>query len=783
MRRSEHYLVRIILPLFLIISLPLSAQDRPNILFIMSDDHTSQAFGVYGSRLAELNPTPTIDRLAHEGIIFNNAFCTNSICTPSRACIMTGQYSQTNGVQDLNGRLAPDNQYLAHEMKKLGYITAMIGKWHLKEAPDAFDYYNVLYGQGDYFDPVLYEKNMTETVEIKRGRRLETKPGHKYTGHSSDVITDQTLKWLESRDKSKPFFLMHHFKAPHDMFEFAPRYTDYLEDTEIPEPASLYYNGNNGSVATRGTNGVMIQHIGSSVSHRNQNRNMGKHMKIDQSIPDPEYTHLAYQEYLKRYLRCVKGVDDNVKRIFDYLEKEGLMDNTIIIYTGDQGFMLGEHDYIDKRWMYEESMRMPFLVRYPKMIKKGTVTNAIINNTDFAPTLIELAGGSTPDYMQGNSFKEILETGEEPVNWPDATYYRYWMHMAHAHANPAHFGVRTKDYKLIFYYGCDYFKRFEDSDWPNNKSLPFTTKRPLEYWTPPAWELYDLKNDPFEMNNLFGQPGYEEITKELKSKLKSLREELDETDEAYPHIQEIIDDYWDLTQNIDAPIDTVKLYTEEEIWNTLYPRHKNSDLWSFVKRNPETPNVLIMGNSISIGYTSYVRKAIGRKADVCRVPVNCAETRKMLKNHKLWLGDGDWDVIHFNWGLHDLKRLTEDGKLDKTRKADNLVPVEEYKENLENIIQILKKTGATLIFATTTIIPLEAPGRVAGDELIYNAAAMEVLKNHPDIIIDDQYTAMKNFPEGRRELKDVHHFPIGQLKLGYQAGSLIREVLKKEGKW
>jgi len=567
------------------------------------------------------------------------------------------------------------------------------------------------------------------------------------------------------------------------MFQFAPRYADYLEATEIPEPASLYNNRNNGSVATRGTHGVMIPHIGSSVSHRNQNRNMGQHMKIDQSIPDPEYTHLAYQEYLKRYLRCVKGVDDNVKRIFDYLEKEGLMDNTIIVYTGDQGFMLGEHDYIDKRWMYEESMRMPFLVRYPDMIEAGTRTDAIINNTDFAPTLLELAGGDKPDYMQGNSFREILETGKEPEGWQDATYYRYWMHMAHAHANPAHFGVRTKDYKLIFYYGCDYIKRFKDSDWPDNKSLPFTTKRPLEYWTPPAWELYDLKNDPFEMNNLYGQAGYETITASLKGRLKELRKDLNETDEDYPHIQRIIDQYWDLDQNIDAPIDMAKLYSEERVWNALYPGHHKSDLWRFVNRHPKTPNVLIMGNSISIGYTEYVRKALGRRADVCRVPVNCAETRKMLENHELWLGDGKWDVIHFNWGLHDLKRLTPEGKLDATRQADRLVPVKEYKDNLEKIIQILKQTGARLVFATTTVIPSEAPGRIVGDELIYNAAAMDVMKRHPEIIIDDQYTTMLNFPEGRKPLRDVHHFPWGQAKLGYQVGDVIREILKEEDKW
>jgi len=759
------------------------AKDKPNILFIMSDDHTSQAFGVYGSRLASLDPTPTIDRLAHEGMLFENCFCTNSICTPSRACIMTGQYSQTNGVQDLNGRLAPERQYLAHEMKRLGYETAMIGKWHLKEVPEAFDYFNVLYGQGNYFDPVLFEKGTIDTVKMKRGRNTVTRPGRRYKGHSSDVITDATLRWLKQRDASKPFFLMHHFKAPHDMFEFAPRYADYLEDTEIPEPASLYYNRNNGSVATRGTNGVMIPHIGSSVSHRNQNRNMGQHMKIDQRIPDPEYTHLAYQEYLKRYLRCVKGVDDNVKRLFDFLKKEGLMDKTIIVYTGDQGFMLGEHDYIDKRWMYEESMRMPLLVRYPKLIKAGTRTDAIVNNTDFAPTLIALAGGDKPAYMQGNSFKAILETGKEPQGWQDATYYRYWMHMAHAHANPAHFGVRTKDYKLIFYYGCDYIKRFKDSTWPDNKSLPFSTKRPLEYWTPPSWELYDLKNDPFEMNNIFGKPGTKKITRDLKKKLTKLRGELNETDAKYPHIEEIIDQYWDLEQNRDAPIDTVKLYKEERIWNTLYPNHHKSSLWRFVPRDSRTPNVLIMGDSISIGYTEYVRKVLGRRADVCRVPVNCGETRRMLENHELWLGDGHWDVIHFNWGLHDLKRLTPEGRLDKTRKADRLVPLEEYQENLEKIVQILKQTGARLVFATTTVVPPEAAGRIVGDEVIYNNAAREVLKNHPDIVINDLYTTILHFPEGRRETGDVHFFAWGSAKLGYAAGDIIREILKEEDMW
>jgi len=503
-------------------------QTKPNIIYIMSDDHTTQAIGAYGSRLATLNPTPNIDKIAAEGIVFDNVFCNNAICTPSRASIITGQYPQTNGVLDLDGTIPAERQYLPIEMKKLGYQTAMVGKWHLKEEPAAFDYYAVLPGQGSYFDPefnVQGEKAWPDNIIKKEG-------------HSSDCITDITLDWLKNkRDKNKPFFLMHHYKAPHDMFEFAPRYKDYLENVEIPEPASMYYNANNGSVATRGYNDSLIHDIGSSIGHRNIIRNMGMHMDIDQNIPDPEYTHLAYQEYLKRYLRCVKGVDDNLARLFDYLKEEGLWDNTIIIYTGDQGFMLGEHDYIDKRWMYDEAMRMPFIVRYPGKVKAGSHSDAIINNTDFAPTIIELAGGTTPDYMQGHSFKTILETGKEPEGWQQSTYYRYWMHMAHRHANPAHFGIRTKDYKLIFFYG----KYWKDTKveanvegWGNR----------YDFATTPAWEFYDLKNDPHEMDNRYNDPQYKEIIAKLKLELAEKRKELKEEDQNYPQIQEVIDAYW-----------------------------------------------------------------------------------------------------------------------------------------------------------------------------------------------------------------------------------------------
>ncbi len=261
-------------------------------------------------------------------------------------------------------------------------------------------------------------------------------------------------------------------------------------------------------------------------------------MDIDPDIPDPEYTHLAYQEYLKRYLRCVKGVDDNVKRLFDYLEENDLMDNTIIIYTGDQGFMLGEHDYIDKRWMYEESQRMPFLVRYPKMIEAGSRSDAMINNADYAPTIIELAGGNVPEIMQGKSFKSILETGVEPEGWKQATYYRYWMHMAHRHANPAHFGIRTKAYKLIFFYG----RYYKASGERNNKE---GTGNRYDYETPPGWEFYDLKKDPREIDNRYDDPEYREVIADLKMQLKDLRENLGEIDDQFPEIEKVIEENWD----------------------------------------------------------------------------------------------------------------------------------------------------------------------------------------------------------------------------------------------
>jgi arylsulfatase A-like enzyme len=505
-----------------------SSSPRPNILFIMADDHASHAIGAYGGRLAELNPTPNIDQLAHQGMLFKNVFCNNSICTPSRASILTGQYSQANSVRVLDEPLPPARQYLPLEMRKLGYTTAMIGKWHLTEEPAAFDFYEVLPGQGKYFDP---------TFDV-RGPKPWPQNSFQRQGYVSDIITDLGIDWLEKRDPSKPFFLMLHHKAPHDMFEYAPRYSNYLANMDIPEPASLYVQPHFGSVATRGTNDSLIHEIGTSVSKRNPDRNAGSDFGVDQNLPEREYTHKAYQAYLHRYLRCVKGLDDNIGRLLDYLKQRDLLDNTIIVYTSDQGLMLGEHDYIDKRWMYEESMRMPFILRYPKIISPQSANELLINNTDFAPTLLALAGGkATPAYMQGHNFAPAL-SGLPLPDWRTATYYRYWMHLVH-HDNPAHFGIRTKDYKLIFYCGLPIV--MADIGKP---TMVWTTNSITIQQTPAAWELYDLRHDPFETNNVYGDSKYKQVAAGLKAQLKATRSELNETDAKYPHIQTVIDAHW-----------------------------------------------------------------------------------------------------------------------------------------------------------------------------------------------------------------------------------------------
>ena len=468
--------------------------EKPNIIFIMSDDHTWQAVGSYESRFKHLNPTPNIDILAKRGMVFDQVVCSNAICTPSRASIMTGQYSHINGVMTLDDRLPEPKQYLAHEMKKAGYQTAVIGKWHLKDLPLAFDYYKVLPGQGKYFEPEFFESG------IKKKFRMQ--------GHSTDCIMDSALDWFDNRRlMDKPFFLKLHFKAPHDYFEYAPRYESYLGDVEIPEPPSLWKRGE-GSIATRGFNNELERVIGTSIGRRNFRRSYAADWEIPDHFSDTEAKRAAYNIYLKKYLRCVKGVDDNIGRLLSFLEKEGLIENTLIVYTGDQGFFLGEHDMQDKRWAYEPSVRMPLIVSYPKVIAANTRSDAIIENIDLPATMLDFAGLKTPSYMQGESFRSILETGIEADSWKKAAYYQYWMHMAH-HDVPGHIAMRTKRYKLIQFYGTA-------------GNVGYRSER-SNHATPAAWELYDLQVDPTESNNVYNDKKYRSIREKLKKQFKDLR--------------------------------------------------------------------------------------------------------------------------------------------------------------------------------------------------------------------------------------------------------------------
>ena len=464
---------------------PSSQASRPNILFIMSDDHATNAISSYGSRI---NKTPNIDRLATQGMRLENCFVTNSICTPSRAAILTGQYSHLNGVYTLSDPLDPERANVAKQLQAAGYQTAVIGKWHLKTDPAGFDYWNVLPGQGRYHNPMLREIGGEEPRE--------------HQGFSTDVITDFSLDWLKRRDPEKPFFLMTQFKAPHRSWEPAEKYATLYEDVEIPEPDTLFDDYRNRSRAARDATMRVGEHM------------VFKDLKRD---PPPNLKGMAlrkwaYQYYIKDYLRCVASVDEIVGRLLDYLDENGLTENTVVIYTADQGFFLGEHGYYDKRFMYEESLRMPFIVRYPREIEPGSVNGGMVLNVDFAPTFLDYAQASPLPGVQGRSIRPLLKTGETPADWRKSMYYRYWMHLAH-HGVPAHYGVRTERYKLIYFYGD-----------------PLGTAGSIDKPTEPEWEMFDLEKDPQELNNVYDAPAYAEVLKELKAELERLRRELGDTE-------------------------------------------------------------------------------------------------------------------------------------------------------------------------------------------------------------------------------------------------------------
>ena len=456
--------------------------NRPNILYIMSDDHASHAMSCYGSRI---NETPHLDRIAEGGMRFDNCFCTNSICTPSRATILTGTYNHINNVTTLASKMDGRQLTFPKLLQKQGYQTAVIGKWHLGHGgiydPTGFDYWNVLPGQGLYHDPEMFE--MGEKKIFK--------------GYVTDIITDFSLDWIRNRDKNRPFCLLCHHKAPHRQWEPDEKHARMYEDIDIPEPET--FNDDYSNRARAAAEAKM---------RVDRDLNPGDlKQPVPQGLTPEEEKSWKYQRYIKDYLRCVASIDDNVGRLLNYLDEEGLTDNTIVIYTSDQGFFLGDHGWYDKRFMYEESLRMPFIIRYPKEIKPGTINENIMLNVDFAPTFLDYAGIDIPEQMQGTSFRPLLNS-QVPEDWQTSMYYRYWMHLAH-HYVYAHYGVRTLRYKLIYYYA-------------DALGQPGAVDEPKE----PEWELFDLEKDPYEMNSVYNDPAYSDVVKELKAELRRLQEKV-----------------------------------------------------------------------------------------------------------------------------------------------------------------------------------------------------------------------------------------------------------------
>ena len=474
------------------------ASQRPNIIFIFTDDHASHAIGAYGSKI---NKTPNLDRLAREGMLFRNCFCTNSICAPSRAVIQTGKHSHLNGVIDNRVTFDGKQQTFPKLLQRAGYQTAMIGKWHLKSEPTGFDYWSVLIGQGPYYNPPM--KTSNGKVE--------------HTGYTTDIITDLALTWLkDKRDKDKPFMLMYQHKAPHRNWQPGPEHLAMYDDVTIPEPATLFDDWANRTSATHVQEMTVANHLSDNDLKLKPPKNLTPEQLAKWNAAyDPkneafrkanlggkELVRWKYQRYLKDYLRCIASVDDNVGRLLAYLDESGMAKNTVVIYSSDQGFYLGDHGWYDKRWMYEESLRMPLIVRWPGVAEKGSVNEHLVQNLDFAETFLGMAGVKPPADMQGESIVPLLK-GEKPADWRESIYYHYWefpaVHMVHRH-----YGVRTDRYKLIYYYLLK------------------------------EWELFDLQKDPDELKSVYGEPAYADVVKELEAELKRLQAHYKDTDPEKP---------------------------------------------------------------------------------------------------------------------------------------------------------------------------------------------------------------------------------------------------------
>lgn len=489
----------------------------------MADDHASKSISCYG---AGINHTPNLDRIAKEGMLFNHCYVTNSICTPSRATILTGMHNHVNGVLTLSDKINNRIPNVAKSMRAGGYQTAMVGKWHLGEGkdhePTGFDYWSVLPGQGEYWDPDFIEEGGAKRVP----------------GYATDIITDKCLEFIKKKDPQKPFFVMCHHKAPHRSWECDSKHKHlYTEPVRLPDTfTDDYKNRARAAKVAKMRVAEDLTYFDLGIVQPDGGLAVGEKMIdiplwLDRKIPAPddvsslrlidkedgtvftfqtkqELAEFKFQRYMHRYLRTIQSIDENVGRMLDFLEAEGLADNTVIVYTSDQGFFLGEHGWFDKRFMYEESFQMPFLIRYPKAIPPGSICNDLICNVDFAPTFLDLAGLRTPTYMQGVSFKPLL-LGQTPSSWQQVAFHRYWMHRDVIHEAYAHYGVRNQRYKLIYWYNEDF-------------GLPGTQPGGEEK----EWELFDCEEDPLELFNVYNDSKYADVVKRMTKLLDDKMEEI-----------------------------------------------------------------------------------------------------------------------------------------------------------------------------------------------------------------------------------------------------------------
>ncbi len=488
---------------------------RPNILFVFSDDHAPHAIGAYDGWLKSVNPTPNIDKLARQGMLFENSFCTNSICGPSRAVILSGKHSHKNGFMNNGNRFDWNQQTFAKILQKSGYTTAIYGKSHLKGEPQGFDDWKVLPGQGLYYNPDMKTPEGTKRIE----------------GHCTDIVTDLAVEWLKTgREGDKPFCLMVQHKAPHRNWMPAKRHLHLYDDIEIPYPSTLFDKWHDNAPPARFQELEIDRHMhlnfdlfvdltadfdGAAFkgydqsAWRNMSRMSAEQMKAwrdaygpkDESFhrENPQADDLVrwkFQRYAKNYLRCVKGVDESVGTLMDTLKELKLDENTVVIYSSDQGFYIGDHGWYDKRWMYEESLKMPFIAKWPGVTKPGSRNEKMIQNLDYAETFLEMAGAEIPSDMQGLSLVPLLK-GEQPADWRKSIYYHYYEYPS-VHMVPRHYGVRTETHKLIYFYQFD------------------------------EWEMYDLVKDPDELTNEYDNPEYADKVAELKTELERLRKEYDD---------------------------------------------------------------------------------------------------------------------------------------------------------------------------------------------------------------------------------------------------------------